>query len=282
MYAPTITPLQKHRGQNGAVVALFLLLAAVAVVMTTQPKRNAPPDEPPAPPRKLAVAAPAAATPAPPVTVASAPRTGPITEPAEIILDEAKTGRVFAPVPGWLAKVPARAMGRRVRAGETLATLHSVDVYLAELDLVAQVQQFTTQEQLDVARRRLLRWYMRPEAVRRIETTGVAGAELPLIAPKDGIVVAMTALPGLYTTPAELYTITDPNHVWVMAGLDEADASRLVVGTPATLKVHGFARPFATKVAYIYRRVEDGKRKVRFEVAARIKPGTAATVTLAP
>jgi membrane fusion protein, copper/silver efflux system len=283
MIAPTITPLHKHRGQNGVIVALAVLVAAVVVVMTTQPKPAPQVADPP--PRKLSVVAPAAATiaptvaPSPPMTVARTPASATITAPAVVTLDEYKTARVMAPVAGWLDKVQAR-QGRRVRAGETLATMYSVEVYLAELDLVAQVQQFTTQEQLDIARRRLLRWAMRPDAVRRIELTGVATKTLPLIAPKDGIIVETTALQGLYLTPGQLFTLTDPKHVWVIASFAEGDAARIDVGTPAHVKVDGIAKPFPTKVAYIYRGVEDGVRRVRFELAAKLAPGTPATITI--
>jgi len=283
MISPTITPLKKHRGQNGAIAALFVLVAAAVVVWTTHPKpATPPPDDPPSKP--LARAAPASAPVAPTVepakTVAPVARSGKITASGVTGFDEKQTAHVVAPVRGWFDKVHMKGIGRQVRPGEVLASMYSVDVYMAELDLVAQVQQFTTQDLLSNARRRLQRWSMPKPMMEQVEKTGVARAKLPLIAPRAGTLVANHALPGLFVEPAEMFTITDPLHIWVFADFAEADAARLKVGTPAKLKIEGLAKPVTANVAYIYRLVDDGMRKARFELVTPkpIKPGASVEV----
>jgi len=284
MLSPTITPLKKHRGQNGAIAALFVLVAASVVVWTTHPKPNTPPVDPPK--KSLARAAPAASAPVAPAavepakTVAPAARSGKITASGVTSFDEMQTAHVIAPVRGWFDKVHMKGIGRQVRPGEVLASMHSVDVYMAELDLVAQVQQFTTQDLLSNARRRLQRWSMPKPMMDRVEKTGVAQAKLPLIAPRAGTLVANHALPGLFVEPAEMFTITDPLHIWVFADFTEADAARMKVGTPAKLKIEGLAKPVTANVAHIYRMVDDGMRKARFELVTPtpIKPGASVAV----
>lgn len=277
-----ITPLQKHRGQNGVIAALFVLAAASAVVVITHRDPRPPPADPPRP-----VIAPAAAAvpPAEPARTVTPPaRSGPITATGVVGFDEHHTAHVMAPAYGWVEKLAVKRAGRRVRAGEVLATLYSVDIYRAELDLVAQVQQFTTQALLSDARRRLQRYGMPPPLIARVEQTGVARGRLPLIASRAGTLVAHHALPGLYVEPMELFTITDPSRVWVFADFPEADVARMQVGTPAKLAVAGVAKPIAARVAYIYRVVDAGMRKVRFEIqtARPIKPGTTVDVTITP
>lgn len=285
MITPTITPLKKHRGQNGVVAALFVLVAAAVVVWTTQPKPPATPVD--VAPKKLAAATPpAASTVEPQKTVAPEPVPGPlskhITANGVVTFDEHRTAHVIAPVNGWLDKVNVKTVGRKVRAGEVLATMYSVDVYMAELDLVAQVQQFTTQDLLSNARRRLQRWSMPTAMLQRVEKTGIATPALPLIAPRNGIVVENRAIQGLFTEPTEMFTITEPAYVWVIADFAEADAARIEVGTPAKLKIEGLAKPVMAKVAYIYRRVDDGMRKARFELETptKVKPGATASVQI--
>lgn len=265
-----ITPLHKHRGQNGAIAAGFVLVAATILVVMTHPGRLAPGTT------HRQIARPAAA--APPVVEAKrAPVTGPITATGVTTFDETVTAHIFAPVPGFVTKVDARA-GRKVRAGETLAVMHSYDVLAAELDLVAQVQQFTTQDLLTTARRRVMRLGMPRAVIERVEKTGVATPTLPLVAMRSGTLVKATALPGLFVEPGELFTITDPAKIWVIADVPEEAA--VAVGVPAKLRI-GSAKPVAAKVAYMYRLVQDGMRKVRFELTtpASIKPGTVVEVT---
>lgn len=271
-----ITPLRKHRGQNGAVAALFVLVASSVIIWTTQPDTKPAPVEPAIP---RVISAPASAT-VEPVTVAKpTPRTGKVTATGVTSYDELVTAHIFAPVRGWVTKVAVPRVGKRVRAGETLATLQSVDVYLGEIDLVTQIQQFTTQARLSDARRRLLRWGMRKQSIDRVEQTGVATGTLPLIALRAGTVVAHEVVPGLYVEPMEAFTITDPSHSWVFVDVEEAMDVR--VGTPAKLLVAGTAKPITAKVAHIYRTV-DGMRKLRFDLVNRkpIEPGLAVEVQI--
>lgn len=263
-----ITPLPKHRGQQGALAALVVLFASIILVWTTHPKRLEHGVE-----GRHRISQPAATPPAPVKTIERS--TGKITATGVVSFDEKSTAHIVAPVRGWITKVEPKKVGRTVRAGETLATLHSVDVYLAELDLVAQVQQFTTQDLLSNARRRLQRWSMPKQVIDRTEKTGVARGMLPLVALRTGTLVNSTALPGMFVEPTELFTITDPTRVWVFADFTEADAERIRVGTPAKLSIEG-VKPITANVAYVYRLVQDGMKKARFELvtAKPLQPGT--------
>ena len=262
-----ITPLHKHRGQNGVIAAGFVLIAATILVIMTQPKRLGP----------GTVARPAvrpAAT-APPIVETKRAITGPLIATGVTTFDESVTAHVFAPVRGFITKLDARA-GRKVRAGETLAVMHSYDVLAAELDLVTQVQQFTTQDLLNTARRRVMRMGMPRANIERVEKTGVAEPTLPLVALRSGTLVTANAVPGLFVEPGELFTITDPHKIWVIADVPEEVA--LTVGAPAKLRIAGM-KPVTAKVAYIYRQVYDGMRKVRFDLAVAAKPGAVVEVT---
>jgi len=285
-----ITPLQKHRGQNGAIVALFVLVAAIAVVVLTQPRAPAPEPEAVAQAPK-----PAAST----LTKAALPEVKTIaTRPDEPLatlavgeldfrrrvkatgtvgFDEKLTAHVRVPVSGWLVDVKPTAA--KVKRGTRFANLYSPAIVAAELELVQQVRDFRSQAELDEVRRKLLRWGMPIETIRRVEQTGQPQGKLPVWAWRDGTIVAKQAVPGLFVEPAvELYTITNPARAWIMADVPDADAERLRVGMPAKVTIKGRAKPVTANVGYIFKRSYGGEKPVRFELAGTFPRDAAAAV----
>ena len=267
----TVSPLHKHHGQHGGLIALGLLVVSIVVVWSTHSQRSAPAPAPPivAPPAGASVAE--VSPPLEPVATAVVGERsfrGPVIATGFATYDEHRTARIAVPVHGWLQKVRASSTGRRVRPGETLAVIYSPEVFLASADLIAQVREFESQEPLDRARARLLRWGMQRHILERIERTQKPEAGLPLVARVGGTVVTEQGEPGQFVEPSgsEYFTITDPANVWVYVELPDADAERARVGTPARLTVEGVARPVTTKVAYVWRRSENGMRTVRFDV----------------
>jgi len=288
-----ITPLKKHTGQRGGFIALLLLAAAIAVVWTTHPRgstttttasasaiqRAAPP-----PGAVAALTTPRGAPGEQRTTTAVVDDGSPVIATGITSYDETRTSRVGVPVRGWMKKTRAKALGRTVRAGETVGVVYSPEVYLTTASVVRQVRDFRGQAPLDAERWRLLRWGMRQSTLSRIEKTSTPQAALPLIARVSGTVVAEAGLPAQLVEPSTgtLFTITDPAYVWVFVDVPAAYASRLPVGTPARLTIEGVAGPVTAKVAYVYRYVEDGMRKVRFDLHSprRIQPNLPVTAEL--
>jgi len=196
-----------------------------------------------------------------------------------VAYDAHLTSNIYAPVYGWVGKFAAN---RRVKPGDVLGSMYSVDVYVAAIGLVEQTRAFQSQAALDNARRRLQRWGLPKRTTDRIEKTGTPIAVLPFVAPRAGTVVVKPAIPGMFVDPGtELFTITDPTRVWVLADVPTADAASISVGTAAKLRIG--ERSLTAKVAHIYQTYDADTRKLRFEIfdpTASIKPGTAATVEI--
>jgi len=302
-----VTPLKKHHGHNGGLVALGMLAVTSAVVWTTQP--HGPPGGKPA---EKAKPAKVVAAPAPAAMAASVPNPAPLTSfdlasriktvivgegdcrrivtaTGQSTFDEKRTNHVATPVSGWLKKTRAKSLARRVQSGETLGVIYSAEVYLATTSLIDQVKNFHSQELLDAERMRLYRWGMLRPQIARIEQTQKPEGVLPLVARVPGIVVAEEGSPSQFVEAGsmELFTITDPSYAWVYVDLLAADAARVSVGMPAKLTVEGIKQPVTANIAYVYRRVEDGKRAVRFDVFSpylRVRPelNVKAEIQLAP
>ena len=278
-----VTPLHKHHGAHGGLIALLVLVTTVIVIVTSRPHR-----EPvPAPITKPAAAAaqPIAEPPPPPPAPPAPPREVPRAVHVEGTLsyEQHRTHHVGVPVYGWLQRTVA--VGRHVRAGETLATIYSPEVYLTTVDVIAQIRDYRSPEQLDAVRTRLLRWGMRREQLAAIQASRHPSAALPLIARVTGTVVAVQGEPKQFVDPnagLELVTITDPTYAVLYVDIDAAAADKLALGKTGTVKVAG--RTYTAPIGYIARRVEDGKKTVRFDLhdpTMQFRAETPATVDVA-
>lgn len=286
-----VTPLKPHHGQHGGLVALGLLVASSAVVWFSHPREAAhavgsepapaPAAVAPTPAAAVPVVVPAsAAEPAAPIAIRELPAR--VTGTGVVTYDEARTARVSLGVHGWLQKTRAASLGRRVRAGEVLGVVYSAEVYLATADLVKQVREFESQDELNKARFRLLAWGMPRQTLDRIEKTLQPQAALPIVARLPGTIIAEQGpVRGLVDPYAgrELFTITDPSYAYAFVDVGEREASYVRVGAPARIEIEGLAHPLVAKVAYVWRRSEDRMRKVRLDVRApRVAKLASATV----
>jgi hypothetical protein len=298
-----ITPLKKHHGHNSGWIALGLLAVTGIAVWKTQPGA----DRAPATATTASAAASSAPRPAEPAPTLTRSADG---VPTIVVgerevrthlaaegfaaYDERKTGRVVAPVSGFFTTTRKTWLGRGVRAGEQLGTIHSLEVYLATLEVLRELREFRGQEPLDQARFRLLRWGMPYATLAKIEKTRQPTAALPVIARVSGAVVAEQlestsagrtprgTPPRLVDAGREILVITDPARACIFVELPDADGARVRVGTPTTLRVTGLARPLTAKVAYVWSRAEQGMRRLRIDVTTpqRIQPGASVTAEL--
>lgn len=292
MQPVTVSPLHKHRGHNGGLLALGVLASATAVVWATSPREPVHPHaamttrelapgaqrKAPAKPAVAAVAHDPERTPPAQLEQDPAIRTvivgerdfaPQITATGVATYDEQRTTHLGAPVAGWMQKARASSLGRNVKQGETLAVIYSPEVYLATVDLIKEVADFHSQDDLNRERYRLLRWGMPRALLDRIEQTQQPTGVLPLVVRYPGVVVAeqgeRAQLVDAYGG-REYFTVTPAAFAWAFVDVREADAPRVKVGTKAQLTIQGVRKPVATPVAYVWHRGEDGMRKVRFDI----------------
>lgn len=197
------------------------------------------------------------------IRVAAAERralTGGVAIPAEVQFEPSSTAHVGPLVPGRVTRV-AVALGDRVRRGQLLGVVASTDVSAARsrLDqararLAAAESTLRRQQQLSSegigAQRSLIdaeaqvgELRAEVEGLRRqlsVFGSGSAG-ELTLIAPIDGVVVAVHATLGETARPDEpAFIITDPTKVWVRGNVPELELSRVQAGSAAIVRLHAF------------------------------------------
>jgi multidrug efflux pump subunit AcrA (membrane-fusion protein) len=120
-----------------------------------------------------------------------------------------------------------------------------------------------------------------------VQTPELLGKPLELKAPIDGVIVDRKSAPGeLVGKDKEIYTISDPTDLWVIAEVKERDIGAVKVGQDASFSVLAYpGETFHGKVVRIANEVETESRTVeaRIEVSnadGRLKPGMFADVEI--
>jgi len=228
---------------------------------------------------------------------------------ATIRPDQDRLARVAPRIEGRITAAPAK-LGDRVRAGQTLATLDSVEVAeahaawsQAQADSRIAEADFKRAEQLDaeeiIPRKDFLRAQAdREKAVTALRTAtdklrllggrpGGGASGFAVGAPFAGTVIEKKATLGDLATPSEpMFTIADLSRVWIQADLPEAALAKVRVGAEAKVSVSAYrGETFAGRVTYIGAALERDTRTVaaRIEVPnadGRLKPEMFATASI--
>lgn len=231
---------------------------------------------------------------------------------ATIHPDQDRLARLGPRIEGRLTAVPAK-LGDRVRAGQTLATLDSVDVGEAHANWVQ------AQAELRIADAGLKRAesliaeeiiprkdYLRAQADRdqansavraaadRLRllggnpaATGISVSAFAVTAPFAGTIIEKKATLGELASPSEpLFTVADLSRVWIQAALTEAALAKVRVGALAKVTVPAYPGvEFSGRVGLIGASLDKDTRTVaaRIEVGnadGRLKPEMFATATI--
>ena len=125
------------------------------------------------------------------------------------------------------------------------------------------------------------------EVLALVQTPELLGRALEVKAPIDGVITDRKSTAGeLVTKDTQIYMISDPTDLWVLAEIKERDIAAVKVGQDASFTVLAYPEEiFRGKVARIGNRVEDQSRTVetRIEVNnadGRLKPGMFADVEI--
>ena len=231
---------------------------------------------------------------------------------ATIQPDADRLARVAPRIEGRIIAAPAK-LGDNVRAGQTLATLDSVEVgeahaawVQAQAELKLAEVDFQRAKQLAdeeiIARKDFLRAQsdrdkaavaLRASAdkLRLLSGSSQAGAgnvsALAVTAPFAGTVIGKRATLGELGSPAEaMFTIADLSRVWIQADLPEAALAKVRVGAAAKVTVPAYpGESFAGRVDLIGATLDKDTRTVAARIVVpnaggRLKPEMFATATI--
>lgn len=235
-----------------------------------------------------------------------------LTATANIEPDQDRLAQVAPRIAGRITSAPAR-LGDRVRTGQVLATLDSVEVGESSASLQqAQAELRIAEAELKrieplaadeiIPRKELLRAQAdRDKAAAAARAagdrlrvlggspgaTGTRASSFAVTAPFAGTVIEKKAVLGTLAGPeSSIYTVADLSRVWIQAALPEAALAKVAVGAPAKVTVPAYpGQTFDGRVGYIGAGLDKETRtaSARIEVGnadGRLKPQMFATATI--
>lgn len=201
----------------------------------------------------------------------------------KIAPDERSLQSQTAHVGGRIENLAVDFTGETVRAGQTLATLYSPELFTAQQELIEalKMQQPTL---IKAAREKLRLWKMTDAQITAIEQSGTISPTVEIKSNTSGIVMSKRVSQGDYVSQgAVLFDVANLSKVWAMFDAYETDLPFLSKGDPVTFTMQAFpGKAFKGRIAFIDPIVNPTSRtsRVRVEVAnpgMELKPEMYAT-----
>ncbi len=193
---------------------------------------------------------------------------------------------VNARVGGWVERLYADYVGKRVQQGEPLLALYSPELVSAQAEFLL-ARRLKDDTLAASARRRLDLWDIPPDQIDSLQTRGSVTRTLLLRAPRAGEITEKMVIEGQAVKPGDnLFLIADRRTVWVDLAVFEQDAPAVHVGMTAAVRVDAVPSiAFHGRVTFIYPQLDEKTRTLTARVAVdnsggELRPGMYATAEL--
>lgn len=201
----------------------------------------------------------------------------------KIAPDERSLQSQTAHVGGRIESLAVDFTGETVRAGQTLATLYSPDLFTAQQELLEAIK-MQQPALIKAAREKLQLWKMTDAQITAIEQSGTTSPTVEIKSNTSGIVMSKRISQGDYVSQgAVLFDVANLSKVWAMFDAYETDLPFLSKGDPVSFTMQAFpGKVFKGRIAFIDPIVNPTSRtsRVRVEVAnpgMELKPEMYAT-----
>lgn len=204
----------------------------------------------------------------------------------KIMPDERSLQSQTAHVAGRIEKLNVDFTGETVRAGQTLATLYSPELFTAQQELLEAVK-MQQPVLVEAAREKLRLWKMTDTQISALEKSGTTSPMTEIKANVSGIVMAKRVSEGDYVSQgAVLFDIANLSKVWAMFDAYETDLPFLNKGDLVAFTLQAFpGKTYQGRIAFIDPIINPSTRTagVRVEVAngnMDLKPEMYATASV--
>ncbi len=188
----------------------------------------------------------------------------PVRAPGTIQLDERRVAVISLRSEAFIDTVENVTTGTMVREGQPLMRLFSPLIAAAASDYATLLGLKSDAKTLRGAKQRLLNLAAPPSLLEEIERTREVPLTFTWTAPRNGIVLERSVVPGMRVTPGDvLFRIADHTSVWAMADVAERDLGAVAAGQPVTVRARSYPdKTFAGKVALVYPHLNPSTRTV--------------------
>jgi membrane fusion protein, copper/silver efflux system len=204
----------------------------------------------------------------------------------EVTWDESRLTDVTLKIGGWVRELRASATGQSVRRGETLLTLYSPDLLVAQEDLLAAAADASGASHVESARRRLQLWDVTEQQIDAVLAAKKPMDAVPILSPASGEILEKDVVEGAFVeSGTRLFRIGNLDAVWVEAAVPEGDLAAVQRGQRVNVRIEGSESREGT-IALVLPSLESETRSARIRVELENKdgalhPGQWVTVELA-
>ena len=205
----------------------------------------------------------------------------------KIIPDERSLQSQTAYVGGRIERLDIEFTGETVRAGQTLATLYSPELFTAQQELLEAVR-MQQPALVQAAREKLRLWNLTDAQIDAIQYSGQASPMVEIKSNTNGIVIAKRVNRGDYVSQGSiLFDIANLSRVWAMFDAFEVDLPFLAKGDRVEFTLSAFpGKTYSGRVSFIDPILNATTRtaRVRVDVAnptLEMKPEMYATAQVA-
>ena len=221
---------------------------------------------------------------------------------ARVEADETRTFRVNLGTDGFVKETHDDAVGNHVMKDQHLAVVYSPEFlsvaggYLAANERTPSAQNPsrdnaaspTSQGVASVQARadRLRNLGMSDAQINEISKSRILPEDIYVVSPTDGFILSRNISSGMrFERQADLYTIADLSHVWIIAEVSGRDARALVPGAMAHASLPDTDESFRATVSHVLPEVDPATRTLRMRLEAdnpgfKLRPNMFVTVEL--
>lgn len=185
---------------------------------------------------------------------------------------------------GWIEKLAVKTEGDHVKKGDILFQYYSRPLINAQAEYL---QTFKLGQRIlqDAAKSRLRSLGMSDTQIDEIKNEKKQKNLVDVLAPQDGYVTALKVREGMFVQPNMMaMSLTDLSSIWVMVDIYEDQASWVVEGQKADMRLQFFpGKVWTGKVDYVYPTVDPKSRTVRVRLVfdnadGKLKPNMYAEI----
>ena len=170
----------------------------------------------------------------------------------KIIPDERSLQSQTAYVGGRIERLDIEFTGETVRAGQTLATLYSPELFTAQQELLEAVR-MQQPALVQAAREKLRLWNLTDAQIDAIQYSGQASPMVEIKSNTNGIVIAKRVNRGDYVSQGSiLFDIANLSRVWAMFDAFEVDLPFLAKGDRVEFTLSAFpGKTYSGRISFI-------------------------------
>ena len=194
----------------------------------------------------------------------------------EITLNDKTNATQTTLFDGRLDKLEVNFIGEYVKKGQTIGTIYSPELYLAQDKLLTSSSYKDTHEKLYAAARNTLGlWKLTDKQIDDLLKSGKPIVNFPLVADVSGTVIEILASEGNYFKQGDpLFRVAKLNSVWAVFQAYENQLSFLKNGQEIIISSKAFkGEPVTAKISFIEPVLDRGKRIVSVRADLENKNG---------